>query len=458
MKKELEILKKYWGYDSFRDSQEEIIKNILENRDAVILLATGGGKSICFQVPALLTDGLCIVISPLISLMQDQVSFLQKKNISADFLNSTLLPNERNKIFDKIKKNQLKFLYLSPEQLISKKIVFCLKNTKINRIIIDEAHCISEWGHDFRPEYKKISENIKNIYENIQICAFTATANKKTIEEIKNILKLKDPFISVSSFDRKNLFLEVEKYYIPFNKFRKLKKIILTSNKTLVYCSSRKETEENQFIFQKKFKLACKSYHAGLNSEKRKNIQDDFKNGNIKLLFATSAFGMGIDIPDIDSVIYWNFPSSIEEYYQGIGRAGRDSSINAKTYLLYSSKDIENQKNLLKNEIPSEKIISNIINNLKNDFRFIQITQKYKIKDLILNQIMSFYEKFDSKEIKAKIIEIQLNKTNKLQNMIDYSKTKSCKRKFILNFFGEEHNGSCNSCSNCYKISTIINK
>ena len=167
---------------------------------------------------------------------------------------------------------------------------------------------------------------------------------------------------------------------------------------------------------------------------------------------------MGIDIPDIDSVIYWNFPSSIEEYYQGIGRAGRDSSINAKTYLLYSSKDIENQKNLLKNEIPSEKIISNIINNLKNDFRFIQITQKYKIKDLILNQIMSFYEKFDSKEIKAKIIEIQLNKTNKLQNMIDYSKTKSCKRKFILNFFGEEHNGSCNSCSNCYKISTIINK
>lgn len=440
-----DILKNYWGYTDFRNNQEEIVKNILNKKDLLAIMATGGGKSICFQVPAILSKGLTIVISPLISLMQDQVIFLKEKGIKAEFLNSSLLSSEYKIILKNIK--NLKLLYIAPEQLTSLRLQSSLKKISIERVIIDEAHCITEWGHDFRPEYKKISLNIRSIFPNIQICAFTATANKKTAEEIKNILELNEPFTLTSSFDRENLFLGIEKYYIPFNKKRRMKKIILESKKTLIYCSSRKETEYMSNFFSQKTKIKSYFYHAGMNSEERKIIQNDFKNSNITVLFATTAFGMGIDIPDIDTVIYWNFPSSIEEYYQGIGRAGRNKNIQAKTFLLYSSKDISEQKKLLKSENPSIQIIEKIKSDF-NNLSKIQLIQKYKIKENIFNIIQSYLE-FDKKEIHKKIIEIENIKINKLNFMINLAKEKNCKRKFILNFFDEITKDNCNNCSSC---------
>lgn len=443
-----DTLKKYWGYEAFRESQLEIITNISNSKDGLVVLSTGGGKSLCYQLPALISKGVCIVISPLISLMQDQVFSLRAKGIEADFLNSSLLPQEYKKTLFKLQKNQLKFLYLAPEQLKSERLKAILKNIKISRLVIDEAHCISEWGHDFRPEYKKIAQNIKSFFPNLQIVAFTATATKETQVEIINILELKNYFLSVSSFDRENLFLGFDRFFIPFSKFRKMLKIINESQKILIYCSSRNQTKELSEKLNKITKVATDYYNAGIGSEQRKEIQENFRTGKTKILVATTAFGMGIDISDIDSVIYWSFPSSIEEYYQGIGRAGRNTSIQAKTYLLYSNTDINYQKNLIKTNIPTKKTIKNIISDLQNNEKPINILNKYKISELIFNQIDINHSE---ETISTRLKENEKHRTQKFDSMIKLAKTKECKRKAILGYFGENIPEKCNNCSICNK-------
>lgn len=443
-----DTLKKYWGYDTFRESQLEIITNISNSKDVLAVLSTGGGKSLCYQLPALISEGVCIVISPLISLMQDQVFSLRAKGIEAAFLNSSLLPQEYKKILFKLQKNQLKFLYLAPEQLKSERLKAILKTIKISRLVIDEAHCISEWGHDFRPEYKKITQNIKSFLPNLQIVAFTATATKETQAEIISILELKNYFLSVSSFDRENLFLGFERFFIPFNKFRKMLKIINASQKILIYCSSRNQTKELAEKINKITKLPSDYYNAGLSGDNRKEIQENFRIGKIKVLVATTAFGMGIDISDIDSVIYWSFPSSIEEYYQGIGRAGRNINIKAKTYLLYSNTDINYQKNLIKTAIPTKKIIKNIILDLQNNEKPINILNKYKIPESIFNQIDITHSE---ETILDKLKENEKHRNQKFDAMIKLAKTRDCKRKAILGYFGENISEKCNNCSICNK-------
>lgn len=443
-----DTLKKYWGYEAFRENQLDIITNIAESKDALVVLSTGGGKSLCYQLPAIISEGVCIVISPLISLMQDQVFSLRDKGFEADFLNSSLLPQEYKKTLFKLKNQQLKFLYLAPEQLKSERLKNILKTIKISRLVIDEAHCISEWGHDFRPEYKKIAQNIKSFLPNLQIVAFTATATKETQLEIVSVLELKNYFLSVSSFDRENLFLGFERFFIPFSKFRKMLKIIKESQKTLIYCSSRNQSKELAEKLNKITKVATNYYNAGLSGDNRKEIQENFRTGKIKVLVATTAFGMGIDISDIDSVIYWSFPSSIEEYYQGIGRAGRNTSIQAKTYLLYSNNDINYQKNLIKNDIPTKKTIKRILFDLQNNEKPINILNKYKITESIFNQINTNLDP----DVIINILKCtEMKRVKKFEAMLTLAKTKECKRKAILGYFGENISEKCSNCSICNK-------
>lgn len=446
------LLKKYWGYDSFRGSQKEIVANIIEGKDILAILPTGGGKSICYQIPALLSEGTTIVISPLIALMQDQVDNLKKLNIQSSFLNSSLLPQEKNSILNNLSLNKYKLLYLAPESLNSNKLMSILKRIKISRIVIDEAHCISEWGHDFRPDYKRIIKVFSKNKINVQIVALTATANNETIKDIVNTLELKEPFISISSFDRKNLFIGVKKFFTGLGKFNYLKNIIKNSSKVLVYCSTRQQTEELSKKIANKLKLETSYYHAGCSSLERTEKQDKFRTGKIKVLCATNAFGMGIDIPDIDTVVYFNFPSSIEDYYQGIGRAGRNPNLNAISWLLYTNKDIKQQKDLISVEIPTLKEIKLIIEKIKNGADKTFLRDKYKISESILNSIFFINEndQIEADEILKKLKSINERKNTKFLKIKDFTYFKGCKRKFVLEYFNENID-KCTNCSYCDK-------
>jgi ATP-dependent DNA helicase RecQ len=453
-------LKKYWNHDSFRHPQQEIITNILDGKDCLIILPTGGGKSVCFQLPAIISDGMTIVISPLIALMQDQVEGLKKKNIPAAFLNSSLLPQEYKSILREIKNKKFKLLYIAPEQLRSEKLLNILRDIKISRIILDEAHCLSEWGHDFRPDYRKIAIQLKKLEPYPQVVALTATATLKTREEIINILGLKNPYISISGFDRKNLFFGVKKFITPLGKYLALKKLLKNSEKALIYCSARNTTEKMAKRLIKNFSKETAFYHAGLSAPVRRQNQEDFKSGKIKYMFATTAFGMGIDISDIDLVVYWNCPSSVEEYYQGIGRAGRRDDIQAKSWILYSGQDSKLQKNLLSEEIPSVSIIKKIIFALKKPESLLRIKEHFSLNDSVLNSLILIFEaenildmeikQVNLKNIHKKVMAIFNNKLARFNQLKEFIKAKKCKRALLLNYFSEETEiencGNCNSC------------
>lgn len=453
-----EILKKYWGYTNFRDTQEEIIKNILKNKDCFVTLKTGGGKSLIYQVPSLIKSGTSIIISPLIALMEDQVNSLISKDIKAVYLKSNLLPSQEKEIYKKIKEGFYKLIYLSPEKLSSKTILNLLKSTNISMIVFDEAHCLNEWGDDFRPDYKRIAQNIKKEFNNIQVIALTATITSETKLELIKVLKMDNPFISTSSFDRKNIFLGVKKFWTILGKTKFLENKIKSYKKTLVYCSSREETEIMSEKINHKLKIKSSFYHAGCDIELRKSIQESFKTGEIKCLFATTAFGMGIDISDIDLVIYWNCASSIEEYYQGIGRAGRNENIKANSWVIYTSKDLEYQKRLINFEIPEKKLIENILKSLENNESVNKIKSKFKVSEILINSIQLIYESnfnLDKKDILKvtiqNLMKIKENKSNKYKIFKDYLKYSKCKRKFILNYFSENLELKCGNCSNCIK-------
>lgn len=445
------ILQKFWGYNSFRGNQKEIIENILFDKDVLAILPTGGGKSICYQLPALISDGVTVVISPLIALMQDQVDNLLKINISATFINSSLLPQEKSSILNGLIKNKYKLLYLAPESLNSNKIILTLKRIKISRVVIDEAHCISEWGHDFRPDYKRIINIFSKIEKRLPLVALTATANKETIEDIKKVLNLSNPFISISTFERENLYLGVKSFWTRFGKFNFLKKKILESNKILIYCSTREETKELSNKILKKLNIKSSFYHAGCSTNERKLKQEQFKNNEIKVLCATNAFGMGIDIPDIDTVIYFGFPSSIEDYYQGIGRAGRNPHIKAKSWVLYLNSDIKQQKNIILTKLPTLKELKLILKDLINDYDKKILKEKYKISESIINSIILLSEENqDSNKILEKLNLLRKRKLEKFLSLKKFIFSKSCKKKNILEYFGEKFEyEKCNNCSIC---------
>src|SRR3989338_8790108 len=329
------LLKEYFGYDNFKPMQEEIIKNTLQKKDSLVIMPTGGGKSLCYQIPALQFEGLTLVISPLISLMKDQVDNLKANGISAEYINSTLLNDEIINIQKKIIGKEIKLLYIAPERLALESFMEFLKKLQISLIAIDEAHCISEWGHDFRPEYRNLKV-LKTIFANIPIIALTATATKRVQEDILKQLNLTNPSIFASSFNRNNLNLIIERKKNTFGRILEILKNY-KGNPAIIYCFSRKDSEKIAQDLRKRGFNAL-SYHAGLSNEVRKNNQELFIKDKADIIVATIAFGMVIDKPDVRLIIHHTFPKSLEGYYQEIGRAGRDG-LPSECVLLYSKGD-----------------------------------------------------------------------------------------------------------------------
>ena len=403
--KPLDVLHKYYGYTSFRKGQENIITSIINKEDVLAIMPTGGGKSICYQVPALCLDGITIVISPLISLMKDQVDALKTMGVKARLINSSLSNSEYNEALEEIENDECKIIYIAPERLDSMDFVNIIRGKNISQVAIDEAHCVSQWGHDFRVSYKKIPYFINRLDKRPIVTAFTATASNEVREDIINILNLHNPAVYITGFDRENLSINIvkssskNKYTLDYVENHK-------NESGIIYASTRKEVETiYEGLLKRNYSVA--KYHAGLSNEARKEYQENFINDDIKIMVATNAFGMGIDKPNIRWVLHYNMPQSIENYYQEIGRAGRDGE-DSECVLLFSPGDVH--------------------------------TQKYLVEVGIENS--------ERKRVQYK----------KLQQMVDLVYSNTCYRKNILNYFGEIFLDDCNNCSNCLNEGEVVDK
>ena len=391
-----DILKKYWGYDTFRPPQEEIINSVLSGKDTIALLPTGGGKSLCYQIPGVAQEGICVVISPLISLMRDQVMSLRKKGINAVALQSKLSVDDIVGLFDNLKFGKAKFLYLSPERLQSPLILQKLKELHINCIAVDEAHCISEWGHDFRPSYRQI-KNIREHFPQTNIIALTATATKKVIQDIQKNLEMRDCQIFKKSFYRDNLAYQI---YTLENKLDRLLRI-LTKNPfpTIIYVGARKKTEElANYINTKGFKTV--SYHGGMSTEDKQSSFDLWMREERPIMVATNAFGMGIDKPNVRVVIHMDLAYSLENYIQEAGRGGRDGE-KAFSVVLQNENDIAIFKKNTIEKIPTIKEIKEVHKQL---YKFFHIAKGEKVEQSFEFNLAEFCERYQFKPRKTTAI------------------------------------------------------
>lgn len=400
-----EALKAVFGYDSFRQGQESVINAVLDGRDILAVMPTGAGKSLCYQVPAMLLSGITLVISPLISLMQDQVKALNEAGVDAAFINSSLSEKEMHDTFKNASKGQYKIIYVAPERLMSEGFVRLAKGVEISMITVDEAHCISQWGQDFRPSYMDIAEFVNVLDKRPIISAFTATATQNVREDIICSLGLTNPYFLVTGFDRENLFFQVDK---PQSKDRFILDYLdrHKGESGIIYCATRKNVD-SLYTLLKKRNISVAKYHAGISIEERKQMQDDFVFDYTSIVIATNAFGMGIDKSNVRFVIHYNMPSSMENYYQEAGRAGRDG-LNSECILLFSPQDIIINRFLLEHK----------------DFSDIDPTDAMTIRE---------------RDIK------------RLQIMEGYCYTTECLRNYILKYFGENPKKPCDDCGNCLR-------
>ena len=397
LNKARQILQKFYGYEDFRPGQKKVVESLLNRNDTVAIMPTGAGKSICFQIPALLFEGVTLVISPLISLMKDQVDSLRQLGIAAVYINSSVSKAQLYKDLQDISAGFYKIIYIAPERLTSEYLPDSFKNLNISMVAVDEAHCLSQWGHDFRPSYRNILNFTNSLRIKPIISAFTATATPEVKTDIINLLGLKQPNVFVTGFDRANLYFSVlrgevkDKFVIDYVKKHQ-------DEAGIIYVGTRKDVDALQVLLEIKG-IKAGRYHAGMTDEERNQMQEDFLYDNLSVMVATNAFGMGIDKPNVRYVIHYNMPKNMEAYYQEAGRAGRDG-LSGNCILLYSPQDTQLQKFLISKSTESE------------------IRQQLEYK--------------------------------RLQSMVDYCHTPQCLRAFILHYFGEfdveEH---CDNCSNC---------
>ncbi len=411
MSDKLSVLKDYFGHDSFRDGQEQIVDALLDGRDALCIMPTGAGKSMCYQIPALLFDGVTIVVSPLISLMKDQVGSLVQSGVPAAYINSSLSYQQFLRVLSNVEHGKYKIIYVAPERLLTDGFLDTCKKIKISMVAVDEAHCVSQWGQDFRPSYLKIISFVESLANRPIVGAFTATATNDVKEDIKKILRLENPFEITTGFDRPNLFFGVIK---SSSKDEKLIDLIRErgDRSGIVYCATRKNVESVcELLCDNGFSAA--RYHAGLDEYERRKNQEDFVFDRKNIMVATNAFGMGIDKSNVTYVIHYNMPKNIESYYQEAGRAGRDGG-EADCILLYSPKDVRLNRFMIEN---SEG----------NDELTIEENEQIRERDF-----------------------------ERLKYMTFYSTTNDCLRGFILRYFGGEKKAYCGKCSNCLSVHKLV--
>lgn len=401
------VLRDYFGYSDFRPGQEELIGAILSGRDAFGIMPTGGGKSICYQVPAMLLPGVTFVISPLISLMQDQVTALRQAGVPAAYINSSLSLEQLRTVFSNARAGKYKIVYVAPERLETESFARLADGLSVDLVAVDEAHCISQWGQEFRPSYLKIVDFIKSLRRRPVVAAFTATATEEVRRDVERILELRDPVKIVTGFDRPNLRYEVMR---PKQKNTELVRYIRKhgNRSGIVYCATRKKVESVCGLLRE-CGIAATRYHAGLDEEERRKNQEDFLFDRCTVMVATNAFGMGIDKSNVRYVIHYNMPKSLEAYYQEAGRAGRDGE-SADCLMLFSAGDIMTARFLIENGSESREL---------------------------------------SAEERARILEADLGR---LEIMAGYCKTTECYRGYILDYFGQSHPKSCGNCGNCSAV------